>query len=69
MPFGLDDILAQVDCPKCGAVIDVPYGQMRLRKAAGRSCGALRHLEDGTPIGEVQRLSDELNPIAAENDE
>ncbi|MDX3911657.1 MAG: hypothetical protein QHC67_17900 [Sphingobium sp.] len=68
MSCELDDILAQVDCPKCGAVINVPYGQMRIQKAAGCSCGALIRLEDDTPIGAVQRLIDEANPPKAEND-
>jgi hypothetical protein len=64
----LDDILAQVDCPRCGAEISVPYSQIRLYKAAGCSCGALIMLEDDTPIGAIQALIDQTNPVVAEND-
>lgn len=65
----LDDIGAQVDCPKCGAVLSIPFGEMRLRKAAGCSCGAMIRLEDDTPIAAVQRLIDEANPPSSANDE
>lgn len=64
----LDDILAQVDCPRCGAVIAVPYRQLRLQKAAACSCGVLIRLEDDTPVGAVQRLIDEANPPRGDND-
>ena len=64
----LDDILAQVDCPKCGAAINVPYRQLRLHKAAACQCGVLIRLEDDTPIGAVQRLINQANPPSAEND-
>jgi hypothetical protein len=68
MGTDLDDILAQVDCPRCGAEISVPYSQIRLCKAAGRSCGALIKLEDDTPIAAIQALIDEANPMVAGND-
>lgn len=68
MSCELDDILAQVGCPKCGAVISVPFSQIRIHKAAGCGCGALIRLEDETSIGAVQSLMDEANPVAEEND-
>lgn len=64
----LDDIRAQVDCPKCGATLNVPYGEIRLRKAAACSCGAMLRLEDDTPIAAIQRLIDEANPPRSAND-
>ncbi|MDV3481588.1 MULTISPECIES: hypothetical protein [Sphingomonadales] len=64
----LDDICAQVDCPKCGAELSVPYRQMRLQKAAACSCGAMIRLEDDTPIAAIQRLIDEANPPHPDND-
>ena len=64
----LDDIQAQVDCPRCGAEINVPYRQIRLHKAAACKCGALIRLEDETPIATVQRLIDEANPPHGDND-
>jgi len=27
----LDDVCAQVDCPKCGAILNVPFSQIRLQ--------------------------------------
>jgi hypothetical protein len=69
-PMGthLDDILAQVDCPRCGAEISAPYSQIRLYKAAGCACGTLIRLEDDTPIAAIQALIDEANPTVAEID-
>jgi uncharacterized paraquat-inducible protein A len=64
----LDDILVQTDCPSCGAVINVPYKQLRLYKAAACSCGNLLRLTDETPVAAVQALDDEANPIAADAD-
>lgn len=64
----LDDVCAQVDCPRCGTVLTVTFRQLRTLKAAGCSCGALLRLEDDTPIGAVQSLLDELNGPQAEND-
>jgi hypothetical protein len=46
----------------------VPYGEIRLRKAAACSCGAMLRLEDNTPIGAIQRLIDETNPPQSAND-
>ncbi|QTH20806.1 hypothetical protein HRJ34_21155 [Rhizorhabdus wittichii] len=68
MPGELDDIIALVDCPKCGTELRVTYKQIRLHQAAGCSCGALIRLEDDTRIGEVQALIDEANPMGGEND-
>jgi uncharacterized paraquat-inducible protein A len=68
MPGDLDDILTQVDCPTCGATINVPFGQLRLHKAAGCGCGTLLRLEDETPLAAVQRLIDEADPLSASND-
>lgn len=68
MPGELDDIIALVDCPKCGTELRVSYKQIRLHQAAGCACGALIRLEDDTRISDVQRLIDEANPMAAEND-
>lgn len=64
----LDDIEAQVDCPKCGAVLSVAYRTLRLQKAVGCACGALVGLEDATPLAAVKGLIDEANPMSAEND-
>jgi len=64
----LDDICAQVDCPKCGTSISVPFRQLRLQKAAACRCGALLRLEDATAIADVQRLIDEANPLEGAND-
>ncbi len=64
----LDDIKAQVDCPKCGKELNVPYRVIRLQKAVGCSCGAMIRLGDDTPIGVLQHLIDEENPPTAEND-
>ena len=64
----LDDITAQTECPKCGAIVNVPYRQIRLHKAAACSCGVLLRLEDDTPIAAVQRLIDEASPPEADND-
>jgi uncharacterized paraquat-inducible protein A len=64
----LDDIRAQVDCPNCGKVLNVPFRQMRLQKAAACSCGAMIRLEDDTPIAAVQRLIDDANPPSSAND-
>ncbi len=64
----LDDICAQVDCPKCGAILNVPFSQIRLQKAAACSCGAMIRLEDDTPIAVIQRLIDEANPPMSAND-
>lgn len=68
MPGELYDITAQVDCPTCGATIDVPYRQLRLQKAAACRCGNLLRLADDTPIAAIQRLIDEANPPKGEND-
>ena len=68
MPFDLDRIEAQIDCPRCGAEISVPYSQIRIQKAAACKCGALIRLEDDTPMAAVQRLIDEANPIEGAND-
>jgi uncharacterized paraquat-inducible protein A len=64
----LDDILAQVDCPRCGKELSVPYRVIRLQKAAGCSCGAMIRLEDDTPIGRMQALIDEQHPPEGAND-
>ncbi|PNQ03632.1 hypothetical protein A8G00_10390 [Sphingobium sp. SA916] len=64
----LDDIKAQVDCPKCGKELNVPYRVIRLQKTVGCSCDAIIRLVDDTPIGVLQRLIDEENPPTAEND-
>ncbi len=64
----LDDICAQVDCPKCGAILNVPFSQIRLQKAAACSCGAMIRLEDDTPIAAIQRLIDEEKPPTSAND-
>jgi len=64
----LDDIEAQVDCPKCGKELSVPYRVIRLQKAIGCSCGAMIRLEDDTPIEPLQALIGEENPPEAEND-
>lgn len=64
----LDDIKAQVDCPKCGKELSVPYRVIRLQKTVGCSCGAIIRLVDDTHIGALQRLIDEENPPEAEND-
>jgi len=68
MGTDLDNILTQVDCPRCGAIINVPYSQLRLQKAAGCQCGALIRLIDDTPIAAIQSLIDEANPMDAGND-
>ena len=68
MGTDLDDILTQVDCPTCGTVINVPYRQLRLQKAAACKCGNLFRLTDDTPIGMLQALIDEANPVSAGND-
>ena len=68
MATDLDDILTQVDCPTCGAVINVPYRQLRLYKAAACKCGNLFRLTDDTPLAAVQALIDEANPMRADND-
>lgn len=64
----LDDIRAQVDCPRCGASISVPFRQLRLQKAAACRCGAVIRLEDDTPLSAVQRLIDEANPPQSANE-
>jgi hypothetical protein len=64
----LDDINAQVDCPKCGRVLNVSYRDIRLLKAAACGCGALLRLEDDTPLSIVQQLIDEVNPPRGDND-
>ena len=63
----LDDIEAQVDCPKCGKALSVPYRVIRLQKAVGCSCGAMIRLEDDTPLAVLQALIDEENPPEAED--
>jgi hypothetical protein len=64
----LDDINAQVDCPRCGQVLNVSYRDIRLLKAAACSCGALLRLEDDTPLSIVQQLIDDANPPQGDND-
>jgi uncharacterized paraquat-inducible protein A len=68
MARDLDDILATLDCPACGATISVRYEQLRIHKAVGCRCGAFIAVKDETPIAAVQRLIDEANPPAADND-
>jgi hypothetical protein len=64
----LDDIEAQVDCPRCGQVLSVSYREIRLLKAASCRCGALVRLEDDTPLSTIQNLIDDANPPRGEND-
>ncbi|AYJ84695.1 hypothetical protein D3Y57_00980 (plasmid) [Sphingomonas paeninsulae] len=64
----LDDIEAQVDCPRCGRVLSVSYRDIRLLKAASCACGALVRLQDDTPLSIVQKLIDEANPPQGDND-
>jgi hypothetical protein len=64
----LDDIEAQVDCPRCGQTISISYRNIRLLKAASCRCGAVLSLDDDTPISTVQNLINEANPPKGEND-
>ncbi|WP_293880598.1 hypothetical protein [Sphingomonas sp.] len=64
----LDDINAQVDCPRCGRVLNVSYRDIRVLKAASCACGALLRLEDDTPLSTVQQLIDDANPPQGDND-
>jgi len=68
MPGDLDDILVSTDCPRCGATISAPWGQVRLSKAMACSCGALIRVEDATPLSAMQAVIDEANPMVGEND-
>jgi hypothetical protein len=64
----LDDINAQVDCPRCGQVLNVSYRDIRLLKAAACRCGALLRLEDDTPLSIVQQLIDDAKTSQGDND-
>jgi hypothetical protein len=68
MPGELDDIIALVDCSKCGTELRVTYKQIRIHAAAACSCGTLIRLEDDTRIAAVQALIDETNPMSGDND-
>lgn len=70
VPMGtdLDNILTQVDCPKCGGTIIIPYRQLRLYRVAGCSCGAPIRLEDQTPLVVAQGLTDGARSRTTEND-
>jgi DNA-directed RNA polymerase subunit RPC12/RpoP len=60
MAHELDDIRANDDCPACGRTFTVSYKTLRLgRSVECQGCGETIRLEDGTPIGAIQRLIDE----------
>jgi hypothetical protein len=69
MPGDLDDICAQIECPKCGRELSVPFRVIRLQKAVGCQCRAMIALQDDTPLAELQRLIDEQNSQAGANDD
>lgn len=61
MAHELDDIRAEGACPNCGRVESVSYRILRLGLTVEcQGCGETLRLEDQTPIGEVQRLIDEV---------
>ena len=68
MPGDLDNILAQLDCSRCGTSINVPWKQVRLHKGCGVSLWSVYQLEDDTPMAALQRVIDEANPPSAESD-
>lgn len=57
----LDDIRAQSECPVCGKTLNIPYRTLRLgRTIECQGCGETIRPIDDTPIGDVQRLIDEV---------
>jgi len=58
----LDDIGAQTDCPVCGRELNISYRTLRLKRTIDcPGCGETIRPIDETPIGEIQRLIDELD--------
>jgi len=43
----LDDVCAQVDCPKCGAILNVPFSQIRLQNVRCDDPSWGRHSDRG----------------------
>jgi hypothetical protein len=70
MSGDLDDILLQVDCPRCGKPISAPFGLLRHTHSVACICGARISVDLAySDIVKVDRLIDEANPVTACNDD
>jgi hypothetical protein len=70
MSCDLDDILLQVDCPRCGKSISAPFGMLKHTHMVACICGARIKVDlAGSDVVKVDRLIDEANPLVACNDD
>jgi len=69
MSCELDDILLQVDCPRCGKPISAPFGLLKHTHRLACICGARINVDlADSDVETVDRLIDEANPLIACND-